>query len=72
MLESFAQLATAAKSLESFENAFQPKNSKVHNGIALRQPQQATLPTEGEAVLSWVFPHSHYTCYNRVNARWWK
>ena len=49
MLESFAQLATAAKSLESFENAFQPKHSKVHNGIAPRQPQQATLPTEGGA-----------------------
>jgi hypothetical protein len=26
---------------------------------------------EGGAVLSWVL-HSQYTCYNRVNARWWK
>jgi hypothetical protein len=54
MLESFAQLATAAKSLESFEKAFQPKHSKMHNDIAPRQPQQATLPTEGGAVLFWV------------------
>jgi hypothetical protein len=53
-LENFAQLATTAKSIESFEKAFQPKHAKLRNGIAPRPPQRATLPTEGGAVLSWV------------------